>query len=286
MKTKSIYFFALSFFLHFTLEANQHNLVNTEYLKSTNSFELIRYTVKDSNIPKPFVIYEKRSKSVTQSATHKKAILILSGIHSEFALQDFLPLKEQVSLFSLDYQIIKDQQEVNVALDTINKIPQIQAHIVSAYLWIQSLPWIDKNYLSIITVSFGSFIAPSALRMLKLLGHKPYTTSFLFGGASIDAFLAPHLALVPKNISEIIIRNLSQLNPSQHLPYLTGPFFTLNGTFDEIIPRDSSEALIQSLPEPKTSVWLPTQHINLNRPDIIRMSLDRVMMWLELNQAI
>jgi len=282
MRKKAFCLFALGLFLHLTLEATQHHVIQTDKLKSDTSFDLIRYTIKDSNIPQPFVIYEKRPKGVTIT----KSILILSGIHSEIAVLNLLPLKGPVSLFALDYQIIKDQQELKVALDTLHKIPQIQAHIVSAFLWLQSLPSIDKNYISVISVSFGSFIAPSALRTLKLLGHKPYTTSFLFGGASLDALIAPHLKLVPKNISDIILHNLSNLNPSQHLPYLSGPFFTINGIFDEVIPRASSDALINSLPEPKTSVWLPTQHINLNRPDIIQMSLDQVVKWLERNQAI
>jgi hypothetical protein len=152
---------------------------------------------------------------------------------------------------------------------------------VSAYLWIWSQDEIDKDKISLVAISFGIFIAPSTLRALTLIGHTPYTTSFLFGGGSLEPFITPHLSVIPKPLSDFIVHHLKNLKPSQHLAFLKGPFFVQNGIYDEVIPKESIEKLVNELPEPKKVQWIPTPHIKLQRSEVIQMSIEHTVTWLE-----
>jgi hypothetical protein len=192
----------------------------------------------------------------------QNAILILSGVHTEYQSLDLLPV------FSLDYQIPNHQDDTKTVIETLARIPEIQQQIVSAYLWIASQDEMDKNKISVIAISFGSFMAPSTLRALSLLGHTPYTTSFL---------VTPYLLMIPEVLSYLIIHHLKNLNPSQHLPFLKGPFFVLNGLYDEVIPKESIEKLVNELPDPKKVQWIPTPHIKLQRPKVIQISVEQTV---------
>lgn len=259
-----------------------YELVKTEVLKTDESTQTLKHTVKDAMLAKPFIVYEKKGLS----DTYNSALFILSGIHTEQASLDLLPLAPNVSLFSLDYQIPVDNNDLKKVSDTLSRMIPIQHEIISAYLWIDQLEHIKKNRISMINISFGSFIAPSALRALGMLGQFPYTTTFLFGGASLESFVTPHLAVLPPQVVPLIEHHLKNINPSQHLQFLKGPYLVINGVYDEIVPRASSESLINGLTGPKEVIWLPTPHISLERPDVIQMSIQQVIKWLYVNQAL
>lgn len=55
------------------------------------------------------------------------------------------------------------------------------------------------------------------------------------------------------------------------------PVVMLNATDDERIPRRSVDALWNAAKEPKEQVWLPGQHVQGNRPEVLAALVDSVM---------
>jgi hypothetical protein len=48
-----------------------------------------------------------------------------------------------------------------------------------------------------------------------------------------------------------------------------------------VIPKESIEKLVNELPEPKKVQWIPTPHIKLQRSEVIQMSIEHTVTWLE-----
>jgi len=63
------------------------------------------------------------------------------------------------------------------------------------------------------------------------------------------------------------------------------PVVMLNAEADEKIPRRSVEVLWNSAREPKELVWLPGQHVQGNRPDVLARLVDEVLIRAERSES-
>lgn len=272
--------------------AYDFSISNSELLKKTDRSELHKISVQEKMFGAHFSVFKR--KSLVSSSNLQPTLFVLSGLHTEQPTVESFPEIDGVTVISLDYAIPLKNHDVRNLQDALMQMNLIQARIIAAYHWLDTQPDIDKNKISSINISFGSFIAPSALRALALMGKSPSHTIFIFGGSRLDAFLNPILNgrgdRPPIEIPDFIRQGLNQflitISPSQHLKSLKGPFLAINGLFDEIIPRESAEALHQELPQPKDILWIPTQHINLERPQVVNATLTHVISWLKKQKAI
>lgn len=282
----------LTLFISHSLLAYDFSIKTIEPLHKSEKSEMHKIKVEDKMFGAHFSIFKR--KSLIATSDYQPTLFVLSGLHTEQATLENFPEIDGVTVISLDYEIPIKNHEVRNLQDALAQMNLIQTRIIAAYNWLYTQTDIDKNKISSVNISFGSFIAPSALRALALMGKTPASTIFVFGGSRLDAFLNPLLNGTgdrpPIEIPEFIRRGLNQflitISPSQHLKALKGPFLAINGLFDEMIPRESAEALHQELPQPKDILWLPTQHINLERPQIVLATLNPIIAWLKEQKVI
>lgn len=217
--------------------------------------------------------------------TELTTLFILSGLETGSNTVELLPSTNKYSIVSLDYiDNNKNTNESRVA-EVLTHLPEVQWQIVLSYLWLAQQAEVNPERIVSLNISFGTFMTPQALRILGEMDFHPLGTAFLFGGASIEAFLPSLIkdlpkALDPHKVENILKDLLPALEPSQHLPKLHGPFLVLNALYDEIIPPQSAKALADGLSQPKAIVEIPTKHIGNDRKDVIRQTLVIVMAWL------
>lgn len=282
----------LTLFLTHTLLAYDFSINTIETISINQKSETHKIRVNDNQFGAHFTIFKR--KSINTRVDIQPTLFILSGLHTELETIQAFPEIDGVTIISLSYEIPLKDHKVRNLQDALLQINLIQARILAAYSWLYTQPDIDKNKISSINISFGTFMAPSALRALKFMGKVPASTTFVYGGSRLDAFVNSLLngngERPPVEVPDFIRRGLNQflatISPSQHLKSLTGPFLVINGLLDEVIPRESAEALQQELPEPKKIIWLPTQHITLERPQIVSASIKQIFEWLKSNNLL
>jgi fermentation-respiration switch protein FrsA (DUF1100 family) len=59
------------------------------------------------------------------------------------------------------------------------------------------------------------------------------------------------------------------------------PFTMINATNDERLPRAAVEALYDAAQQPKTLLWMPGQHVQPNRPEVVRALVTTVLQRME-----
>lgn len=266
---------------------------STTLIKSTQDSvtERIELTSKyfgDATLVKRRSLAKSEKKWATSA---QPALFILSGIQTGAKTVGLLPEIPGVTVVSIEYPISADDTSINRMKEVTLLFPKIQQQTLMTYVWLSKLPEIDSRKITSINISFGSFIAPFSLRALADLGYVPYRTVFLFGGTTLGGFVEPYLGTITAasndriDVSEFN-KSLKGIEPAQHLKYLKGPFLVINGTDDEIIPASSSEDLQNLLPEPKEIFNLPTGHIDTDKPEVIEATLDKVIEWLNSEDAI
>lgn len=270
-------------------EAYNAQIISQNVTTKTAKSVTEKIIIRDVNFGTEVMLHKRTS--LTKDKAPQPTLFILSGLHAGDKSVHLLPEVDGVTVVSLDYNVPLHQSALQNAQELIGRLPQIQTQILTAYIWLAHQPEVDKNRLSVINISFGTFVGPSALRMLSSMGHTPYTTTFLFGGASLEAFFQPILNqeainLLGPQVVQWISQGLKNLSPEQHLAYLKGPFLVVNGISDEVIPSQSAHALFEGLRHPKKSVWLPTGHINSERADVIQVTSDIVLKWLMEQKAL
>jgi dienelactone hydrolase len=161
-------------------------------------------------------------------------------------------------------------------------------HLVLDYLLAR--PDVDSTRVELVGASFGAPFATIAAardaRITRLwLAH---------GGGDTYAMIDRGLE---KEIGSPVLRR-----PVSHLANLlaSGPRFTperwiaqvaprpvvmLNAEEDEKIPRRSVEILYEAASQPKELVWLPGNHMQGNRPDVLRRLVDAMLTRMDLSIA-
>jgi len=196
-----------------------------------------------------------------------------------------------VHVVALDYQVASGNSLAEKILATAKHLFQIQAHILISLLWLAHQDEYDPSRISILNVSFGTFIAPLSLRAASQFGFKSAATIFAFGGAEIKNFILPFSEnIIDSKAREewqrYIVNSLDLIEPSKQLKHLTGPFLVIRGLNDQVIPLASSEALEHSLSEPKEILLLKTRHINVNESATLQLMREAVVAFLRKHAAI
>jgi len=102
-----------------------------------------------------------------------------------------------------------------------SQLPNIEISIAALLLWLSRQPDVDANRLSVVAVSFGSFVAPLSLRAVEFLGLRPATTVFIHGGANIKAFVDRYVHENPGTnpgpwAVDTVDKSLDYVDPVQH----------------------------------------------------------------------
>ncbi|MCE2901411.1 MAG: alpha/beta hydrolase family protein [Gemmatimonas sp.] len=151
--------------------------------------------------------------------------------------------------------------------------------------WLLRQPWVDAREVHGVGASLG--------------------TPFMTVAAAIDARITHVWSVHGAGRSrDLLAHNARESMPSLFAPlagtladvivggpYLTPelwvarvaprPFTMINATEDERLPRAAIEALYAAAHEPKQLVWLPGQHVQRNRPEIVRALVTTVLQRME-----
>ncbi len=162
----------------------------------------------------------------------------------------------------------------------------------SALRWLAQQPWADPARLSLLGYSLGGLAAPAVQHAAQQDGIPVGWTILAYGGAPLHALFAgdPYIepAWARTLLAPCVGFLLRPLEPTVHLPRLSGRFLVLEGQDDRLIPEAARKRLADAVPQPKTVVTLAGQHMGAG-PDeaalldtIIAASRD----WLIANDAV
>ena len=154
----------------------------------------------------------------------------------------------------------------------LTELPSLQRHAlsvpgqISAMLrWLVSRPWSDAERVSVLGFSLGALAVPAAERVSELEGINIRWTVLAYGGVGFDTLVAGDQRIRPAWIrpllgagAELLLR---PIEPSEHLPHLTGNFLVLGADHDSIVEPWASAKLEELTPEPKTIVHTAGDHI-------------------------
>ncbi|MBX3133596.1 MAG: hypothetical protein KF689_09460 [Gemmatimonadaceae bacterium] len=228
-----------------------------------------------------------RRPMAPDSATRRPLFLVLGGHERGKGAAALIGDTRGAIFASLQYPYDGDHQAKGLAV--VLQVPKIRralydtppaVHLALDYLL--SRPDVDPARVELIGASFGAPFATIATardpRVTRLwLAH---------GGGDVRAMIDRGLE---KEIGNAILRA-----PVTSLANLlaSGPRFTperwvaavaprplvmLNATEDEKIPRRSVELLYAAAGEPKELVWLPGEHMQGNRPEVLQRLIDAVL---------
>lgn len=145
--------------------------------------------------------------------------------------------------------------------------------------WSARQRWADPGRLSLLGFSLGAFVAPASQRLAAERGVTVRWTVLGYGGAPIAAVVAGHPKAGPAwlrpTLGALAGLLLRPLDPSNHLPALTGRFLVLGARSDRLIAGPAARRLEELTPAPRTVIRLEGDHMGIG-PERWRL-LERVL---------
>lgn len=220
----------------------------------------------------------------------KDVLVMLTGLNTGPELVDALPPPPGVTVLAVNYPVQKNQPIDKQIGEVLTKSLQIQGLITALFLWMKDAPEYRDKSIHVMMVSFGTFATPKPLALAEELGFSTATTIFAYGGSSIENFYAPFIASFPpteqlEKAKKALDAFFVNFDNGRDLQKLNGPFFILQASEDEIIPFDAGEALFNTLPEPKTRLFIEGPHVQLGRPDMVQKTMSAVLEWITASQT-
>jgi len=173
-----------------------------------------------------------------------------------------------------------------------HNVMTIPGQVASALHWLINQPWADAERISLLGFSQGALAAPAVQDIAAQGGTRVGWTIIAYGGAPLGALLAanPHLkpTWLRKAMAPLVDLVFHSLEPTVHLPHLSGKFLVLEGRDDRLIPEAARNLLREAVPEPKTVITFEGSHMGLG-PDkmaLLQKIIETSQKWLIENGAI
>jgi hypothetical protein len=173
-----------------------------------------------------------------------------------------------------------------------HSIMTIPGQVASALHWLIEQPWADAERLSLLGYSQGALAAPSVQNIAAHDGIRVGWTIIAYGGAPLGAVLAanPHLkpAWLRKALSPLVDLIIHPLEPTVHLPHLSGKFLVIEGRDDRLIPEAARNLLRGAVPELKSVITFEGNHMGVG-PDkmaLLQKIIETSKTWLVENGAV
>lgn len=173
-----------------------------------------------------------------------------------------------------------------------HRIMTVPGQVASALHWLKSQPWADGERLSLLGFSLGALAVPAALDLTAHDGIHIGCIIIAYGGAPLGAVLAanPHLhpPWLRQALGPLVDLVFHPLEPTVHLPRLTGKFLVLEGHDDGLIPAAARDRLRDAVPEPKTVITFAGTHMGVGPEKIalLQKIIDASKTWLMENGAV
>jgi len=173
-----------------------------------------------------------------------------------------------------------------------HRVMTIPGQGASVLHWLINQPWADAERLSLLGFSQGALAAPSVQDIAAHDGTRVGWTIIAYGGAPLGALLAGNPSMKPawlgKALAPWVDLVFHSLEPTVHLPRLSGKFLVLEGRDDRLIPEAARNLLREAVPEPKTVISFEGNHMGVG-PDkmaLLQKIIETSKQWLIENGAI
>jgi surfactin synthase thioesterase subunit len=144
------------------------------------------------------------------------------------------------------------------------------AQIASAIDWLATQTWADPDRISILGYSMGALAAPAAEDLTQQTDRLVQWTILAYGGAPLASVFVDDAHIKPIwmrwLLAPFIALMLHPLEPTEHLPNLSGHFLVIEGKDDRLISESARAALHDAVPDPKSVVVLEGDHMGVG-PD-------------------
>jgi pimeloyl-ACP methyl ester carboxylesterase len=155
-----------------------------------------------------------------------------------------------------------------------DRVLSIPGQVATVIRWAQAQEWSDASRVSLLGFSLGALAVPAAQRLAAQHGALIGWTVLAYGGAPLGALVEVHpkvrsrwLASALGHLADLV---LWPVEPSAHLPHLTGHFLVLEGRDDPLIPAHAAACLREHTPSPKRVIALDGGHMGIG-PDQERL---------------
>jgi hypothetical protein len=173
-----------------------------------------------------------------------------------------------------------------------HRVMTIPGQVVTALRWLMEQPWVEAERLSLLGFSQGALAVPVVQDLAAHDGIYIGWTIIAYGGAPLGALLAanPHLkpAWLRQGLAPMVDLLFHSLEPTVHLPRLSGKFLVLEGRNDGLIPETARNLMREAVPEPKTVITFEGTHMGVG-PDqvaLLQKIIETSKSWLIENGAI
>ena len=219
-------------------------------------------------------------------------VFIIAGLETGRQSLKLIPNHGKYILISYEYPpVIKQLKSKSAAFYIISARSaclNVPAQVTSTVRWLSKQDFCSGEPTSMMGYSFGSVFLPSILNLGQSNGLTFGPTVFGYGGAGLYCLfkaLLPGPKWFKKMGARFSTWIFKPLEPSLHLPYVTGRFLVLNGTEDTQIPVGCALCLQKLVPEPKTVINLETPHLMPDNPELLAQVVEISRSWMEKNRA-
>jgi dienelactone hydrolase len=147
------------------------------------------------------------------------------------------------------------------------RVLAVPGQAVSILHWLRAQPWADGGRVSLLGYSLGALAAPAVLDVAGHDGIHVGWTIIAYGGAPLGAVLAANPSLKPpwlrRALAPLLDLALHPLEPTLHLPRVSGKFLVLQGQDDGLIPGAARDRLKAAVPDPKTIITFEGTHMGV-----------------------
>ena len=173
-----------------------------------------------------------------------------------------------------------------------HSVMTVPGQAASALHWLMEQPWADGQRLSLLGFSLGALAVPALQDLAAQDGTPIGWTIIAYGGAPLGAVLAANPHLKPRwlrrALAPLLDLALHPLEPTLHLPRLSGKFLVLEGRDDRLVPAAARNRLRAAVPEPKTVISFEGTHMGVG-PDkmaLLQKIVAASKTWLMENGAV
>ena len=178
------------------------------------------------------------------------------------------------------------------APDLYHRVMTIPGQVASALRWLIEQPWADAERISLLGFSQGALAVPAVQNIAAHDGIHIGWTIIAYGGAPLGALLAANPHMKPpwlrKALAPLVDLVFHPLEPTIHLPHLSGKFLVLEGRDDRLIPKTARNRLREAVPEPKTVITFEGDHLGVgaDKMALLQNIIETSRKWLIENGAI
>lgn len=224
-------------------------------------------------------------------ADPRAVVLLLGGVDRGGDAIDLIPPglpQVGAALWYPDALDADDAADALRRLETLTELVlDIPASLLLALDYLAALPETDAARIAVVGASFGGFFVPSA----AVADERIANVGLLYTGGDLAALLAAHLeAEVPPAAAvlggELATLRLQRLEPVRYVGAISPrPVLLVNGLRDDLVVRESAEALIRATRQPKDVVWLDTGHLDPDDEPLLRELVDTALARLPVLRA-